>query len=510
MDKEVHQKITASTVAKALSAGNFAAYDVLDRSGQLDKLEPSVAAVIRVAHRAARAEARVKLPLEFAKEEADLIALSVNPRATREALTLGTEALNAKYRRFTGDPGKYRDSADLARDMVRLDATYRQEQAELERQRKEATSHMQKEAIKLQEIDATVERLRTGRSVDASAESQTIAWGVLGAKNPEVVNFARVRGAGGYPPVIDVAFKDELQRTVGEAKAVVTAEDAAKGLIKPEARPLMFHEAYAKMYLPLVQAAGDKDQEVALAYAGPHGEALSKYHSFFIGRAPSTITEEQKIVAYQNAIREEPKKSDPKTVKAIAEALANNAWFDEDQMPIVHSEELAKILAPHSVSTASAENKASQAQSALADKLSVVGGHYWWKSAGATDIKDYWVMQANKLPPGEDTRGVITGSEHNRAMRNAVDQLAVEAGLDPATVIVHQGSDLNGVPQFIIKGADSKQNAVLLGLPAEAITARWLKKENRMTKAKFEEAERLVKTGPGFVNGKFDPFAKPN
>jgi hypothetical protein len=505
MDKLVHQKITAATVVKSLSSGNFAAYEVLDRSGQLDKMEPSIIAQLRASHRAARAEARITLPLEFAREEADLVALSINPNTKPDDLIVATEKINAKYTQLTGDPARYRDAADLTRDMIRLDATYRQEQAELDRQRRTATSHADKEAIKLQEVTLTAERLSKGLSVDANAETQAIAWGVLAAKNPNAVNFHRVQAAAGG--IVDRAHADNLRRTVSTAMGVVAPGDAASGIIKPEARPLMFHEAYAKMYLPLVQAAGDKEQEVALEYAGKYADELAKYHSFFVGRDASTVSEAEKIVAYQAAIRKEPKKADPKRVKAMADVLSNNEWFNADQVPSARPEELAQLLAPHSSPDVTPENAVSQAKKAL-PTLSVVGGQHWFRPSGATDIQAYWAQQVRDLPAGGDTTRVITGNEHNRAMQHAVTSLSEEAGI--TGVVVHQAPDYKGMPQFILKGESANGDAVLLGLPAAVITERWLKKQNRMTQQKFQEAEELASRKPSVKGGKFEPFGKPN
>jgi hypothetical protein len=513
MDKAVHQKIVLGTVAKSLAAGNFAPYSVLERSEQLDKMEIPVASAIRTAYRQAQAEARINLPVEFSQELSDLVFASQRG-VPKEEIISRTEALNKEYTRLTGDPARFRDSSDLAKDLLRNDVAFYQDQERLRNLQRTATTKVAQDQAKIDESTEAAGRIANGLTTHGLTEDQSrAAWAMAEAKNPAAAPWMRVAGLDNDN--VDKQFKILAQSSFGAALGAVSPEDAAKGVVDPKAKPVMLHRAYMQFYLPLVKASGDRGEAAAQVYAGDYKEVMARYHKFFAGRDPATMKEEHMVAAYTEATRVVKPKPLSKEERKKGEALlSENPWF-HSYMPAKNPKALLDILSPHLNTELSVEVAVPAAVRELRG-LNVTGGYHWWTPAGATNLRAFAAAELGK--EGDDNTLRIPGHELDAAFDYSVSQLAEAAGFTKVKG-VYQGEDNKGVPQFLIEndttgeGGSGKVEFVIL--PADKVLTDWNARRGTVTPAKLQEAEKLKSMKPKVVRNpvtgvsKFEPFGQP-
>lgn len=513
MDKTVHEKIIAQSVAKSLMGGNFAAFNTLKDSGQLDNMEIPVASAMRTAYRQAQAEARMNLPVEFSQKLSDLVFASQRG-VPKEKIVALTDELNKEYTRLTGDPAKFRDSSDLAKDLLRNEVSFYQDQERLRNLQRTATTKVAQDQAKIEAVTEAAGRTVHGLPVHGLTEDQSRAqWAMATTKNPAAAAWMRVTGLDNDN--IDKQFRLQVQNSIGSALGAVAPEDAAKGIIDPKAKPVMLHQAYMTGYLPLVQASGDKGEAAAQVYAGDYKDVMARYHKFFAGRNPATMQEEHMIAAYTHATKVTPPKPLSKEERKRGEALlTENPWF-QGYMPAKNPKALLDILSPH-LNTELDVHVAVPAAVRQLRGLNVTGGYHWWTPSGATSLQTYAATELQKTDGDKALK--ISHTELDAAFDYSVNKLAAEAGFGKIKG-VHQGEDNKGVPYFLVEndtmveGGSGKVEFVLL--PGDKVLSDWNSRRGTVTPEKLQEAEKLKSTKPKVVRdpvtgtSKFEPFGQP-
>ncbi len=435
MDKTVHEKIMAQSIAKSLIGGNFAAFNTLKDSGQLDKMNPSISAQLQQVHRSATYQAQMGLPPEFVVKRSDFMSIGRNPEATPEDVLAAARGLNEDYTRMTGDRSPYITSAATTQELVQLRASQDAEQHRLAVRTATARTKAEKDQAELAETAFIANRVVTPASgkgpylmaAEKPAEQQKVFDHIRTSANPALYSKVLIEQAD---VATDQTYKSVVEAGIGTAK---TAGD-----------PTMLYNVYAQHYLPLVRAAGDNNEAVAQKYAGRYGEDMAHYHRLAQGRDVPPV---EQAVLYNEVVSPKAKplvitKKNSEVVSALTTGfIMSHMPFTSEPIrdPEGYAAELVPVMKPY----LSTESAIKDAKLALPN-LNLYGGYHWKKNTTSTDLLG-WIAK-NKVVGGAAPDNI------DEALTATVRALSEDAGIDNPTV--GQTRDAaNGEPQLYIMGS---------------------------------------------------------
>jgi hypothetical protein len=476
MDAKLHDRLVADAVVGAVSSGNFVAYDVLKQSGKLAQLNPEAAFHVNRAYRQAAAEAKTKLPMDFVMQVAEFESLSTDPASSEEAILAAAQKINQQYTRVTGDSGSYLGPANTVREIVQF--------RDAERRRLDAARR---------EIATT-----QGKAAKAAAEE---AW--LTDTAAAVTNPAAPYTMAHLKPAEQQAVFDRV-RTASPEKALLAAalqwehkvydkalQDRIQSGIEGSLRtsdPTQLYTVYQQAVLPLIKAGGDMGEAVAATYAGRASETIAKYHSLVRGRNLSPV--EQQAV-YMAAIEPDKEVKDQKFVDSIAKELTTGTVMGiikatgmVDDVAIIDPAGLARRLAPGVTRHMPLDQAVAKAQKDNPN-LTVLGGHYWTRSAASTDVKQ-WVQQNREV-------GGVAPDTQGRAMQHAINSFAAEVNIDSGLRVQQIQDTPDAVPQFVVMGVAADGITPRFNtFTVRDMNARWLEKNAPGAPTKLEFGPKLT------------------
>lgn len=466
MDVKTHDKVIANSAIKAISTGNFLAYDVLERSGKLAQMGADEQYQIRRARHQASNDARVNLPPEFAVQLAEFKNLSALASSNDESIIAKAAEINAAYRSATGDSTPLINTTATAGELLQLRAADAARLRHAEAQRDKALTKAQKDEAEI--------ALITGHAANVVADpsyyighlkkpDQQAVFNHIRAASPQNHLAAVVRQASFG--VKDDVLKDQLQGAVGHAMR--------------EGDPALLAEVYNRLYAPLVASSGDLKEVVAQQYSGEFGDTLARYHKIAQGQK---LDPTMAAVAYGEATRPLPKTApDAKKLKAVTKELesgyvmsAISAVGLRDTQPLVNPEGLAALIVPRLNSSLPVDQAIEKVKRESPD-LSVLGGHYWTKSTKDTNLEQ-WFYNNPKL------YGVASDNVH-RATRAAIDKYSKVAGIDGDPQIGQVLDTPTGVPQLYVMGLGSDGKVKIKTFTAEDINNDWVEANKPNPKA---------------------------
>jgi len=451
VDQKVHNRIISTSISKAVTSGNFAAYEFAKSAGVIDKLSPEEQFQINRAKEQASSRARINLPIEFATYLADFKSLSSYPAATDESIVAEAQALNAKYTQATGDASPLIPISTTAAELVQFRTAEAQRAAAARREIDSTRNAAAKAALKQDFIVQNADK--------AVREPSTLAL-LTPAEREDAFNEIRVSGKQNLMPVVvaaagagvvDNVTKMQIQANVS---AALQTGDATK-----------FHLAYSK-WREIKVAAGDDPVPTAV-YGGEYKDQLMKYAKAVQGRNPQS---HELQAFFVDAMKPDPKPiADAKRRKEVTEALSNT-WDNTlsylhftNEVPPVDPAGLATALSPYLDPNLPAD-KAVKVAKVQAEKLSIVGGYFWHKVAGTSSFGD-WLLDPLKAAVGSD--GI------HRATRDAIDATAKSVGITEGVRIVQAPDTPDKVPRIIVWGIGTDGNVKSATLSARDVDNQW-------------------------------------
>lgn len=465
MDPKLHSRNVTEAVMVSLAEGNLDGAYTLADAGVIKTLEPEHQQILLRAIEGAERDKRASLPTDLVRD----VAALKNAEYTSDpaGIVAAHAAINAKYAKLTGAREPLFGNGDLSTTLAQWERVDIQRSEDLARTYATATKAAEKEAAYKAVVDDAAGRILLGQFPASATEKQVQeAWNKLAANPDQAKVFAArasMQASGDY----DKTFQAVFRQNVGNALR--------------SADPSAMHNVYVQQYLPLVDAAQSQGTAVASAYLGGDlASAMERYHDLRVSR-PRDDSEEARIMAVQIAA-EKPVKplGDSKRDMAIREAAKTgfvsntfNKLFGTDHVPMSGAAEnaLAQYLAPAiNAAPAGMDIEAAFAQ-ALATKqqvnLTVMGGSFWEKGHGETDVKEWMRKQT-------DANGVVkvAPSEYNRATRFAFDAELERQGLkDGGTVI--QLPDRQGIPTLMVMGIDKDEQQRWAVVTGTDIQQKW-------------------------------------
>lgn len=462
IDPELHSKLVAQSAAKAIAAGNFPAYQVLEASGKLSELTADDQYRVRRAYGVAQAEAKGKLPVEFSRQVLEFKLLSTQPGSSLNGIQAKADEVNARYKKITGDHGNYLGANDVIAEQMQFDAAERQRLDRLLRERETAMTAAGKEQAQVDWV--------TGAFAQASNLAATSSY-LIGKKPAEQqAVFDHARAVLGQEPEKHMFFVANQAEANIYDKTLESVHAAELNISLQGGSGPGLYQYYNRHYKPLVQAAGGMGQVIAQHYAGDHKDLMARYHAMASQYPNPDALQQEAFFVQARAPRPTTVGDNNKKAQAVKAELSSSTSLSllgrvvgMDTVPLVNPGGLANLITPK---LAGERDVAEEVESYKRENrdLTVLGGHYWTKQVNATRVDDW--LNANPRAGG------VTSSSINRALRLTIDKFANSNGIDD-TPQVGQIADVNGIPQMILWGMGSDGKPKLALFSGDDVHANW-------------------------------------
>ena len=462
IDPELHSKLVAQSAAKAIAAGNFPAYQVLEASGKLNELTADDQYRVRRAYGVAQAEAKGKLPVPFHRQVLEFKLLSTQPGSSLDSIQAKADEINTQYKKITGDHGNYLGANDVIGEQMQFDAAERQRLDRLLRERETAMTVSGKEQAQVDWV--------TGAFAQASNIAATSSY-LIGKKPAEQqAVFDHARAVLGQKPEEHMFFVANQAEAGIYDKTLESVHAAELNISLQGGSGPGMYQYYNRHYKPLVQAAGGMGQVIAQHYAGDHKDLMARYHAMASQYPNPDALQQEAFFVQARAPRPTTVGDNNKKAQAVKAELSSSTSLSllgrvvgMDTVPLVNPGGLANLITPK---LAGERDVAEEVESYKRENrdLTVLGGHYWTKQVNATRVDDW--LNANPRAGG------ATSSSVNRALRLTIDKFANSNGIDD-TPQVGQIADVNGVPQMILWGMGSDGKPKLALFSGDDVHANW-------------------------------------
>lgn len=451
MQQDLHDKLLGESAMKAISGGNFAAYNLLKDSGKLASLDPQVAYNVERTYRQASAQAKLNVPDHLLQKVADFRVMARQPNMTDEDILAAAAGINTEYRNMTGDNDNFLGNAQTLAEMQQLRDYRDAQQAAQRRAVTAASSKVDKESAELQQLFTLASRVVTGDGPqpyymfdETPKEQQAVFDHIRATANPET----RLR------VLVDqyTVATDKVERGQNES-AIARAIQAGD--------PGMLYQVYAERYLPLVKAGGDLGEAVAEEYAGKYGDKMKRYHALANGQP---VAADLQGAFYNDVVLAPKPLATSKRNTAIVEELTTGRVMSLFKQPIRDPEGFAAVLEPKMKAWLDVPAAVADARK-NSPNISLVGGYHWPKSTQATDVTR-WVL-SNRVAGG------VAANTLDEAFSNTVQRNASEAGIE-GKLTIGQTVDLpDRQPQLYLMGEGSDGKIKVRVFPASQIHDDW-------------------------------------
>lgn len=439
IDKDLHDKLLATSFVKAIGNGNFDAYRIAKDGGYLASANPAYAEHVERAYQQASNHAKLNISPDMLKKLARFESLAIDPATTEDAILKVRAELNAEYTQESGDPGALIGAASTVAELRQLAAAQNARALHLENQIKAARTAEERELAKVANIENIAARLVTGDGMNPQ-----LMLGMTSETQQDVYDHLRIKASDAVRRKIQVANVDvaidKVERDSIES-AVSTAKQAGNaGLL---------YRVYKERYLPLVLAAGDNSEAVAQQYAGKYAKELATYHSMARGQE---IPADYQGIIYSEVVNPTPKLLPPsKRHDKIVSELTTNWFMGMFKTGVKNPAGLAAVLEPRMKSYLSTKDAIADAKLQMPN-LNVVGGYHWVKNSTASSLKG-WLGD----PHNFKVDGVVPANEGklDSAMERTVEVHSDLAGIASGLRVYQVNDTPTKEPQFAVIGLGS-------------------------------------------------------
>ena len=464
IDPELHSKLVAQPAVKAIAAGNFPAYQVLEASGKLSELTADDQYRVRRAYNVAVSEAKGKMPLEFYTKVLEFKLKSEQPESnSRESIQAAADEINNEWKRLKGDFGNYLAPGDVMGEQLQYARAERQRLAQLAREAESGATLARRTQAK---EDFVRDTFALAMDPDPAKQGELILIDKSPTEVAAVMDYARSAIGGTKEHAFFIAQQAKSRVFDEDLKQIHSA--AIEGVIA-SGNGVQMDEYYTKLYKPLIDAAGGRGEVVAQLYAGEHKDKMARYHALRRTAANPSITD-LSTFAMRALTPSPPPAPDGKRADEVLAAAKDNRvlaylgrGLNGDTVPMENPKGFRDLMWPMLSSQLPAEEALELAKDENRDVVAL-GGKYWVKQPNQKRL-DEWLLSNVR------DNGVMSG-DINKATKLAIDTYAARAGIEGTPSII-QLPDINGVPYMALwgKGADGKSRIQYLN--GEEVHTTW-------------------------------------